>query len=155
MRSFWSLSVLSAQVSRQAALGKMEPPRPEWASRTAVFTDSSVKQIPRIPSDCVGRPSKSTLPNSQMQASAASFSWCCSTKPGMLGLPTSSSPSMINLTLHGSSPNTSRTAASAASRAMMWPLSSLTPRAYTLLPRCVSSNGGDSHSSSGSGGCTS
>ena len=46
--------------------------------------------------------------------------------------------------------------ASTACRAMRTPpLSSLAPRPYTLPSRSCGSNGGVSHSSSGSGGCTS
>ena len=41
MRSCASLSVASAHVRRQAALGKIEPPSPEWTSSVAVLTLSS------------------------------------------------------------------------------------------------------------------
>ena len=57
-----------------------------------------------------------------MQASAASSSRCSSTNSSMCGDPISSSPSMQNLSEHGSSPRTSRHALIAATRAAMLPL---------------------------------
>jgi hypothetical protein len=71
------------------------------------------------------------------------------------GLPISSSPSMIHLIVIGSEPSSSRNARIAVSRVAISPLSSLVPRPYNFPSRTSGANGGDSHSSSGSGGCTS
>ncbi len=66
-------------------------------------------------------------------------------------LPNSSSPSIMNRKFTG----TRSQAAIAFSRQNTWPLSSAAPRANNVPPRTVGSNGGVTHSLSGSGGCTS
>ncbi len=71
--------------------------------------------------------------------------------------PDSSSPSTISLSVTGGA-----AASCAASQALVpsawnstWPLSSEAPRASSWPSRSTGSNGGESHSSSGSTGCTS
>ena len=69
--------------------------------------------------------------------------------------PDSSSPSTRNLTLTGSAPRSRRSAATALTWAYDCPLSSVAPRATSLSPSTVGSNGGLRQSSIGSAGCTS
>ena len=72
-----------------------------------------------------------------------------------LAPPTSSSPSIRNLTLTGSRPAVLSQASAAFRWVSIWPLSSVAPRAYRLPSRTVGSKGGESQGSSGSAGCTS
>ena len=81
-------------------------------------------------------------------------------KPGRLGLPHSSSPSISTLTAIGSSPATCFQARAASRKVISWPLLSWAPRATITLPLALSvamrgSNGEVFHKSTGSAGCTS
>ena len=71
--------------------------------------------------------------------------------------PDSSSPSIRSLSVTGgaSRPPGARQACAARAWKRTWPLSSEAPRASSWPSRCTGSNGGESHSSSGSTGCTS
>ncbi|MMZ67312.1 hypothetical protein D1872_298880 [compost metagenome] len=84
--------------------------------------------------------------------SAASLSWCDSKKPGRFGLVTSSSPSMQNLRLTGSSFSCFKIASAALMCMKTCPLSSVAPRAYSFPSRIDGSKGGVSHKCRGSTG---
>jgi hypothetical protein len=87
--------------------------------------------------------------------SAASRSWWAAMASARFSLPISSSPSIRNLTLRGSSPSAASRASAPLTWANAWPLSSLAPRA-TITPSSITgSNGSLRHRSIGSGGCTS
>src|SRR6476646_4027242 len=80
--------------------------------------------------------------------------------PGIDGEPHSSSPSSSTVMRTGQAPATFLQARAASKKVMSWPLLSSAPRATITFPLTLSvamrgSNGGDFHSSSGSGGCTS
>ena len=102
----------------------------------------------------------SHMPVSLTIATSASSSLRCDSMNGSrLGLPLSSSPSSITVTGQGGDPAHACHARSASMKVITCPLSSTAPRATIRLPRGPStttgSNGGLSHSSSGSAGCTS
>ena len=71
------------------------------------------------------------------------------------GLPVSSSPSRKNFTLTGQAPSTAKKLATVSSAMVVEPFTSEEPRANSLPSRTTGSNGGVSHSSRGSAGCTS
>ena len=103
----------------------------------------------------------SHMPVSQTRAtSALSSSRFAATKAGRFGEPDSSSPSIIRVMPTGSSPATAIQARQASMKVITWPLSSQAPRALMTLRPSFSvamrgSNGGVSHRSTGSTGCTS
>ena len=70
-------------------------------------------------------------------------------------LPTSSSPSITYLRFRGSRPAVLIQPSALLMCVNICPLSSVAPRAYRLPSRMVGSKGGEIHSPSGSGGCTS
>ena len=143
-----------AHTSLQAGLGIMVPML-ECRSLLAPLATSSTYRIPFIPAYICSLPSLSTYPDSQIQPSALNSSLHSSMKSLKPLLLHSSSPSITNLTVSGDSPKTSVTALRAAILATILPLLSLTPRPNNLPSLTTGSNGGDSHSLSGSGGWTS
>ena len=119
--------------------------------------------VPTRPLSCVEMAgvSLSHWPVSHTSARSAVTSLPCSArKPGSDGEPHSSSPSSSTVMRTGQAPATFFQARAASKKVISWPLLSSAPRATITLPLSLSeamrgSNGGDFHSSSGSGGCTS
>ena len=73
----------------------------------------------------------------------------------MCALPVSSSPSITNFMLQGTSPVVLSCASTALILVISSPLSSVAPRPKILFPILFPLNGGLSHKSNGSAGCTS
>ena len=108
--------------------------------------------MPRVAMSNAGR-SRAIMPLSKITAASAPRS-SAARNSTIECPPVSSSPSQAKRTLTGSSPARASSRAAHSSR-YSCPLSSATPRPYRYSPRISGSNGGDSHSSSGSGGWTS
>jgi len=90
-----------------------------------------------------------------MTKSARNCFACFFTNNTKLSLPTSSSPSIRNVTFAGSGVRVFSQASTALTWAKNWPLLSDAPRPKSFPLRSVGSNGGVFHKSNGSGGCTS
>ena len=123
-----SRRLATAAASRHSGLSTTAP-RLLCRSESATRQRSSRQTMPLRPRKSCGVPSAVMLPNSHQQPSARNSAACCATKSPRLGLPTSSSPSMIQRTLSGSAPPClAFTARMAARRETNSPLSSLMPR---------------------------
>ena len=108
--------------------------------------------MPRL---MMGLSEASTYPNSHMTPSHENFFWYLDRYAPMCSLPISSSPSITNFTLQGTSPVSSRNDLTAHTRVTSSPLSSAAPRPNTLPSFTAPENGGSSHSSDRPAGCTS
>ena len=136
------------------------PYKPECKSRFGPVTSTSIYERPRSPVVIEGV-SLAIIPVSEIRiTSFASFSLLFSINQPKCSLPTSSSPSIINFTLQGSS-SFLVIYSSAFTCINIWPLSSQAPRAkiapsgWISVSLITGSKGGEFHRSKGSGGCTS
>ncbi len=115
----------------------------------------SAWMMPRKAASTLGRPGATMLVSATSTASARVRSGSRVSRSVRPFEPVSSSPSTRNRTLTGSEPRAASSASSAATSVNTWPLSSAVPRANRSPSRTVGSNGGETHSPIGSGGCTS
>ncbi len=147
-------SEASSWIIAASASGAAPPNCPECRLPSRVSNRTRSMVIPRSVAVTVGSPTRK-LPVSPMTiVSARSSSGCASAYRSRPPVPCSSEPSAITFTETGTPPSALR--ARSASRCMMNPpLQSAAPRPYQRPSRSVSSNGGESHADSSSGGCTS
>ena len=140
-----------------SGFGTPPPNDPECRSRTGPVKVTSAEASPRMPVHMDGT-SAAHMPVSlttiTSQASRSRF-WCSSS--AKCSEPDSSSPSTISLIVTGGAAarETARQARMPREWNSTWPLSSEAPLANKRPSRSAGSNGGLSHSASGSTGCTS
>ena len=131
------------------------PYAPECRSTGDSSTSICAYIIPRSPTVIAGTlPSKKPV-SLMTTASAARRSPLPAIHASRLCDPYSSSPSKRNVMLTAGARPTARSASIALRCITSWPLSSATPRPMNRPSRTNGSNGGCSHRSSGSTGCTS
>ena len=140
-----------------SGFGTPPPNDPECRSRTGPVSVTSAEASPRMPVHIDGTSAAHMPVSLTTITSQASRSRSRRSKSAKCPEPDSSSPSISSLTVTGGAP-----LLEAARQALMprewnstWPLSSEAPRPSSRPPRSAGSNGGLSHSSSGSTGWTS
>ena len=119
------------------------------------FTDNSTNNNPFIPRPIIGLFFASTYPNSQIIPLQENFFLYFFRYSSICALPVSSSPSITNFILQGTSPVVLRHASTALILVISSSLSSVAPLPKILFPFLVLLNGGSFHKSKGSAGCTS
>src|SRR6185436_8967785 len=150
-----SCSVESSWMSATTGSGAGPPNMPECIALPSACSVMSMLVIPRSVVVSVGTPT-AKLPVSTMRiASAFSSSALGGTNASSPPVPCSSEPSQISLTPQGNPLPASLSARSAVRCMTMLPLQSAEPRPYQRPSRSVSSQIGEVHFSSPSGGCTS
>ncbi len=149
-----SLSVFTASINRHAGF-LINTAKLEWASRIDSLTDSSTNNNPFIPSPMIGLFFASTYPNSQITPSLENFFLYFFKYSSIWALPVSSSPSITNFMLQGTSLVVAKQASTALILVINSPLSSVEPLPKILFPFLTPLNGGSSHKSKGSAGWTS
>ena len=112
-----------------SGLATAPPCRPECRSFAAPVSVNSSPASPRLEIVTDGSLMRHMPPSAEMTKSAASRSVCAWMNGSRLGLPISSSPSNMNLTLTGRLPCVAKNACAALTAWKSGPLSSDTPRA--------------------------
>ena len=136
-----SRSVLIDSINRHTGFF-IKTAKLECASRIDSFTDNSTNSNPFIPRPIIGLFFASTYPNSQITPSLENFFLYFFKYSSMCALPVSSSPSITNFMLQGTSPVALRDASTALILVINSPLSSVAPLPKILFPFLVPLNGG-------------
>ncbi len=140
-----------------SGFGIPPPNAPECRSRTGPVSVTSADASPRMPVHMDGTSAAHMLVSLTTITSQASRSRSRRSSSAKCSEPDSSSPSTISLIVTGGAAarDTARQAWMPREWKNTWPLSSEAPRPSSTPLRSAGSNGGLSHSSSGSTGCTS